>query len=286
MELSFLDHLHRGGEWWYLWRKSDKRSRYLRPGEPLPRIQSPDVYFSVHPVHVRRPEHERGRIEDVAAVNCLFAEYDIKDHGSEAGIETVLQNRATLWPTVIVHSGGGWHCYWLLDQPYVITDDASRRYIANLQARWVRAFNADQGAKDLARTLRLPGTLNAKYGPPRPVRVIEDWRDNAIYRLDELEWQLRHLETTIAPPPAPPPKFDPPSDLPTSNRIHALLNWQLRQPEGTRNIALYWVARRMREMGLSEAQAFNLAGTVAEAKGLPRREVESTIRSAYRGEQP
>lgn len=282
---DLLDHLHRGGNWRYLWRSSDKLSRYLRISDPIPRIVSSNVYFGVHPVRCPRPAHERGRIEDVAAVNCLFAEYDVKDCGSEAGIETVLRNRGVLWPTVIVHSGGGWHCYWLLDQPYVIADDEARHRIADLQARWVRALGADPGAKDLARVLRLPNTLNAKYDPPRPVRMIEDWRPNAIYRLDELEWQLRHLEGTMSPlPPAPPREFDPPPDLPITSRVGALLNWQLKQGEGNRNCALYWVSRRMREMGMSETQALNLAGSVAEAKGLPRREVHSTIRSAYRGE--
>ena len=134
----------------------------------------------------------------------------------------------------------------------------------------------------MARTLRLPGTLNAKYDPPRPVRVIEDWRGNAIYRLDELEWQLRHLEETIVPlPAAPSPKLDPPPNIPVSNQVNALLKWQMEQGEGNRNRALFWVACKMRDAGLSEATVMDLAGAVAELKGLPRREVASTIRSAY-----
>jgi hypothetical protein len=38
-----------------------------------------------------------------------------------------------------------------------------------IQYLWVEVVGGDPGAKDLTRVLRIPGTLNFKYDPPRPV---------------------------------------------------------------------------------------------------------------------
>jgi hypothetical protein len=201
MEVTeFLSHLHRGGEWAYLWRLKDKKSRWFKAGGAIPpRETDRDYYFGVHPAGAipptdtegkpTKPCNVRSRIAYIAAINCLFAEFDVKDLGSKDAIREHLEAKAALWPTVIIDSGGGWHCYWLLNDPHIIADEAQRADAARLQARFVKAVGSDEGAKDLARVLRLPGTLNGKYEPARKVEVIEDNRATAIYTLDELrEW--------------------------------------------------------------------------------------------------
>jgi hypothetical protein len=92
-----------------------------------------------------------------------------------------------LAPSVVVDSGGGFHCYWLLGETFIITTEADRRHLAELQARWVHAVGGDQGAKDLARVLRVPGTFNSKpaYNPPKLVTCIE--AAFTLYTLAELE---------------------------------------------------------------------------------------------------
>jgi len=71
------------------------------------------------------------------------------------------------WPTAIVESGRGWHCYWRLGA--VIAPDEAERLVRAL----VERLGADAAACDSARLLRPPGTLNHKYDPPRPVMLRE-----------------------------------------------------------------------------------------------------------------
>ena len=73
---------------------------------------------------------------------------------------------------MIVSSGKGFHVYWLLAEPFILSDDAARRDWAEIQRWWVRHVGADPSACDLARVLRVPGTRNGKYDPPRPVSFI------------------------------------------------------------------------------------------------------------------
>ena len=71
------------------------------------------------------------------------------------------------WPTAIVESGRGWHCYWRLSEP---VDPAEAAQLSRLLAE---LLGGDLAAADAARLLRVPGTLNHKYQPPRPVRLRE-----------------------------------------------------------------------------------------------------------------
>jgi len=58
---------------------------------------------------------------------------------------------------------------WVLDGP----DDV--RAAAQLQSNWVKHVGGDMGAKDLARVLRVPGTMNYKYDPPRKVEIVREY---------------------------------------------------------------------------------------------------------------
>jgi hypothetical protein len=84
-----------------------------------------------------------------------------------------------------VASGGGVHAYWLTDEPWLCSSPESREAIAVLQHAWVLKVGADPTVHDLARILRVPGTLNHKYNPPRPVSFL--WCDLArLYTWGEL----------------------------------------------------------------------------------------------------
>ncbi|MDI3316570.1 MAG: DNA-primase RepB domain-containing protein [Bacillota bacterium] len=135
------------------------------------------VFFGVYPRS--RP---RGRDDDVAAATCLFADLDAKDFpGGAVEIDRNLAEVAEkgLAPTAVVASGGGRHAYWLLRRPVPLgaPDDPQRGRVR--AALW--ALGAELGLSpganvvhDLARVLRLPGTLNikAKYGTPAPARIL------------------------------------------------------------------------------------------------------------------
>jgi hypothetical protein len=187
-DTSFSDFtaiLHRGGAWRYLHVLPQRRSLWYEVGDESgidPANAKTNLYFSVHPSTAIPPCNAHGEVKDpawvrsqlrfVAAVNCLFAEYDEKDYGSLAAIEQHLNALCTPHPSVLIHSGAGVHVYWLLDQPYML-DTPERREAAKLiQARWVGVVGGDPGAHDLCRVLRVPGSWNYKYDPPRPVRWL------------------------------------------------------------------------------------------------------------------
>lgn len=87
--------------------------------------------------------------------------------------------------------------------------------------------------------------LRAFLDPPRPVR------------------------TTASPPRA-------------SARPDKLAGWVASRPEGARNRGLFWAACRMVEDGHRFDATLAVLGDAARAAGLPEREAETTIRSAYR----
>lgn len=76
------------------------------------------------------------------------------------------------FPTHAVCSGGGLHVYWALDnclEKVVWQENAKKlKVIAD-----EHGFLADPArTADIASVLRIPGTLNYKYDPPRPVHLV------------------------------------------------------------------------------------------------------------------
>lgn len=76
------------------------------------------------------------------------------------------------FPSMVVHSGGGLHVYWIADAP--MSPDEWRPYADGLKALLIKeGIKCDTGlTTDIARILRVPGTLNHKYTPPRPVQLL------------------------------------------------------------------------------------------------------------------
>lgn len=165
---DLLNRLHHGGQYAYLWTNPGKRSTWFKVGDPLPTPADDehDNYFSVHPTAVLKGEYERATIPDVAAINCLFAEFDAKDFGNDKKKAKQHIQSLAIHPSIIIDSGGGFHTYWLLNEPFYFTLDHERERAKRVQAAWVSHVGADDGSKDLARVLRLPGTFNFKYLPP------------------------------------------------------------------------------------------------------------------------
>ena len=81
----------------------------------------------------------------------------------------------------------------------------------------------------------------------------------------------------------PPRIGPPPRSMPSLGaRPDKLAAWVASRPEGTRNHGLFWAACRMAEAGHGYDATHSLLGDAARAAGLPDRESETTIRSAYR----
>ena len=123
-----------------------------------------DVYVGVLP----RGRHGEARKASVYSAGVAWAELDFDKQGGEA--ET-LAKAAAAHPDILVSSGGGLHLYWTLKSPVPMTSETARAFEMSLKSRQ-RKLEAD-AVHDITRILRLPGSSNFKYDPPRPVRLLQ-----------------------------------------------------------------------------------------------------------------
>lgn len=167
--------------------KRRKLSVWFPTGRPAPipaAWQGRDIYFGVHPCREMRQPWQRSTIATIAAINAVFGEFDAKDFGGSLDAIMAHLDKLPRFPTAVVLSGGGCHAYWVLSHT-VAVDERNRRDLVMLQRAWVDLVGSDPAAKDLARVLRVPGTWNHKYDPPRPVRLIE-YRSMRRYDFDHV----------------------------------------------------------------------------------------------------
>lgn len=75
-------------------------------------------------------------------------------------------------PTHVVNSGSGLHVYWVLDK--LVEREVWQAYAAKFKAltHTLKFLADDTRTADIASVLRVPGTLNYKYNPPRPVTLL------------------------------------------------------------------------------------------------------------------
>lgn len=111
-------------------------------------------------------------------------------------------------PTLIVDSGGGYHCYWYLKDTVYI-DDTNRQSVIDTQHWWVLMNGGDQGVSDITRVYRVIGTKNMKPGwnGNYPTVTAIEYDSNRLYDYRLLaevagEWrQATQAATTYTPSP-------------------------------------------------------------------------------------
>jgi putative DNA primase/helicase len=165
----------------------------------------------------------RGGAVDSLALPGLWADLDIAGPGhktaeqlppGEDEARQVIEASGLPAPTLWVHSGGGLYPWWLLKQAVVIDDD-NRDNLARLSERWQNVigraagslgWHYGTGVGDLARVLRIPGTVNRKAGLARPCRIIEDGTDEYTFNqlhdglAAALERHPEHQQASPGPP--------------------------------------------------------------------------------------
>lgn len=131
----------------------------------------------------------------------------------------IVDEAGLLCPTLWIHSGGGLYPWWLLNEPEELEGDSFALDAAmKLSDGWQRALIAaahrlgvDYGnVGDLARVLRVPGTMNRKADPERPCAVFET--GGPRYTFDSLAESLMASQQAHSPeqeqrskPPIPAP---------------------------------------------------------------------------------
>lgn len=154
-------------------------------------------------------------------LKALFIDCDLKggDHGYDtpqefaAALASFLTATGLPKPTIIIASGGGYHMYWCLLRALTVDEWLPLAY-ALAEATKKNGFKCDtQCTIDAARILRVPGTKNYKYDPPRLVTfattpVDYDYLNDRIEKSLEpykvqVPFNLRNASMTLLPPKTP-----------------------------------------------------------------------------------
>lgn len=147
--------------------------------------QKRDVYFAV----AKFEEPKKGRVQtNVQALKALWLDIDCGEKKAEvnkitgrpdgyidqaAGAKKLQEfcNTVGLPPPTIVNSGRGLHTYWVFDRE--VTREEWKPVALRLrQLCEKQEFYVDPVVFEESRILRVPGTLNYKDDPPKPVEVL------------------------------------------------------------------------------------------------------------------
>jgi len=159
-----------------------------------------NIYYSIGLME-KGIKSGRGSESDVRLIPGVWIDVDLSTgvHASkrlpsstEEALEA-LDDALPIEPTVVIHSGGGLHCYWLFDEVWEFTSDGTpegdhererqrtqamgfvQRFQAHFQRAWkMKGWHLDS-TFDLARVLRVPGSLNLKIeNDKRPVDIVSN----------------------------------------------------------------------------------------------------------------
>jgi hypothetical protein len=202
-----LRHLYPGSEGClelraYNGTRNDIKRRFIQlplTEEKLGEVQAFAMQYGLtHNIYMgvaTRRDRTSGRLDNCATLNAVFAEIDFKSMGADDASTRL--NAFPLQPSLVIHSGGGLHVYWLLEEPIDLSTDDGRDLARHLLAALAHRIGADVASAEPARILRVPDTLNHKpqYGKSGRIvtSIIWDWR--RVYALarfcDELGEPIR-----------------------------------------------------------------------------------------------
>ncbi|MCC6366885.1 MAG: hypothetical protein IT165_25465 [Bryobacterales bacterium] len=182
--LEFLTQLwqHKPEEHFVLiWTTPEKRSRWFTDisaaADYVTSINGDrDVYVGVGLSKADYGPTRRCKSDEISGLCGIGVDLDVKSeaHGNKPlppSIDDALSLLPpTLSPSILVSTGNGVHAWWLLKEPFVLDTEDDRKLAVSVLARWhtmLRLRAATRGwaydrLSDLARILRVPGTLNHK----------------------------------------------------------------------------------------------------------------------------
>lgn len=230
-----------------------------------------DVYFGTCLLAHKPGEGLRGKGEDTCATVGLWLDLDLAGDGhAGAGLcpddasAQALVAKFGLQPSAVVHSGGGLHLYWSFSQPHKMNCFADRVTARLRSDRFQDFFRRPEvnpeawtidRTSDLARVLRVPGTLNFKQADPRPVQLL--WvadGDTDRYSTATLEAALPALDGT--------PDQEAPTPTPR--------DWEPgTRPDAYERARLYGAAIPGESEGNRNARAFKFAADIQHGFCLP-----------------
>lgn len=161
-------------------------SLYITPEN---RGQFLTTHLSIHHGHQRHVWVGVGPRERVGSTNpavnrALWCDFDDSVTTEEVALESI--RKATLpEPSMLVHSGNGYHAYWKLHTPLEPTE--ARKYSKGVH----RALPTD-ATHDPTRVMRLPGTVNFKGGEEKPCSIVflDESRVYSVLEFPKIEMEV------------------------------------------------------------------------------------------------
>jgi len=139
------------------------------------------IFFGVNP----RPLDKGKKQEDIQDLVCLWADMDGKDFaggGKEAALKSI--GDFPLPPTIVIDSGHGYHCYWVLKEPIPSITKEQRVQFKQTLSGVVKGLGGDRSKLHLDACLRLPGTFNIKDPEPPECSVLQLNKEKT-YKLED-----------------------------------------------------------------------------------------------------
>ncbi|GAH84740.1 unnamed protein product, partial [marine sediment metagenome] len=152
IEIRTIDKQGKVNQYWYKTEEIGKLVQDLK----RPYYLKTNVYFGV----CARKEKE-GKEKNVCQVNSLWTDIDAKNIKEKGAIKKKIELFIPE-PSIIISSGRGYHCYWLLKKPEKIKSQKDIDRLKGHNRGLAEELKADTQAIDLSRVLRVPDTKNLK----------------------------------------------------------------------------------------------------------------------------
>jgi DNA polymerase III delta prime subunit len=130
---------------------------------------------------------EGGTKAHIIDIPGVWADIDFKTLSQKQADKLLKQ--CPLPATFLIESGGGYHVYWQFKEP---TNNI--KIVEQINRQLAEFFTSDFAVCDASHILRIPGTLNYKYDPPRHVNLLTTDL-NRQYNQSDFEKHLPPLKT-------------------------------------------------------------------------------------------
>jgi Mn-dependent DtxR family transcriptional regulator len=151
------------------------KTKYFKSVKDLINNYDPSIDKNIY-IGMMTRNKKRGKLQDTLKTRALWLDFD--DVESYIEVEYILNMNNLPQPSIVVNSGHGYHVYYILDK-------AAGREIEPVIKKLAYTTGADGKATDLARIMRVPGTLNVKK-PYNPVKCEVMSMSKNTFKLDEL----------------------------------------------------------------------------------------------------
>jgi hypothetical protein len=222
---------------------------------------------------------KQGKADAAALIPALWVDIDCEGDAYQRDQNLMKLRDFDPAPSFILDSGGGWHGYWLLDEPFHLQTDADRQKIAGILRGLFAALDGDpEYVKTVAGIMRLPDSVNTK--PERGgvvVSVVESYAERR-YALDTFAWLESQPQQS---------NYDGLKVVTLNGNGHHPLPPRTESylasgaANGSRNTELFAAACQLRDAGYSQSDAERELIPRYLADGSGEREALATIQSAF-----